>query len=82
MTASVPTEALLEELNVPCLPWGCMIYFTLRCEHRCEHCYVDFNRGGVLDMQDSALSVIIEKGASSGLLRNITLVGGEPFIDC
>lgn len=67
--------------NAPCQPWGCMIHFTTRCQHRCAHCYVDFERNGVGDMPEKTLDLIIAKCAVADMLGNVTLIGGEPFLD-
>ena len=54
---------------------------TSRCQHRCLHCYADFVHGDVLDMPDTLIDLVVKKCATTGLLSNVTLVGGEPFID-
>ena len=58
-----------------------MIHLTTRCQHRCAHCYVDFERGDEPDMSDTLLDRVIAKCAAADLLGNVTLLGGEPFID-
>lgn len=58
-----------------------MLHFTTRCQHRCRHCYVDFERGNVIDMPDETIDLLLAKCAAASLLGNVTLLGGEPFID-
>jgi hypothetical protein len=58
-----------------------MIHITTRCQHKCRHCYVDFTHDNVADLDENNLQIILDKCSSAGLLTNITLIGGEPFID-
>lgn len=72
---------LFASTGASCRSWGCMIHFTTQCQHRCAHCYVDFERGNVRDMSDELLDLILAKCAALDLLGNVTLLGGEPFIN-
>lgn len=68
-------------LHIPRIPYGCSIYITTRCNHRCRHCYLECSPSSGDDMSESLLRRVIEKSHKAGLLRNVTIVGGEPFID-
>lgn len=67
------------ETGAPCRAWGSIVYITARCQHRCPHCYEDFQRGAMPDMPEEIFDLYLEKSAKHGLLGNVTLIGGEPF---
>lgn len=63
------------------IPYGCSIYLTTCCTHACRHCYLECNTVSGMDMPEQMLLRVIEKSSKAGLLKNVTIVGGEPFID-
>ena len=62
------------------VPIGCAFFITTRCNHRCSICYLECDPQLGTDMPDEMLNDLIEKAWRAGLLRNVTLVGGEPFL--
>lgn len=63
------------------VPYGCSIYITTRCNHACRHCYLNCSPNSGEDMSDDIFHEIVDRCARYGLLKNVTLVGGEPFIN-
>lgn len=62
-------------------PLGCAFYLTTRCQHRCAHCWLECQPGAGTDMDPALFREIVPRAAAQGLLRVVTLTGGEPFID-
>ena len=65
----------------PRVPYGCAFFITTRCHHRCRHCFLECDPRQGLDMPDYMLDDLIDRAWRAGLLRNVTIVGGEPFFD-
>jgi hypothetical protein len=63
------------------VPYGCAFFITTRCHHRCRHCYLECDPCQGIDMPDEMLDDLVERAWHAGLLRNVTIVGGEPFLD-
>jgi len=62
-------------------PLGCVFYLTTRCQQRCAHCWLECQPGQGVDMDPAMFREIVRRAAAHGLLRVVTLTGGEPFID-
>ncbi len=65
----------------PRVPLGCVFYLTTRCQHSCAHCWLGCQPGQGVDMDPAMFREIAQRAAAQGLLRVVTLTGGEPFID-
>ncbi|HRZ07956.1 MAG TPA: radical SAM protein [Candidatus Competibacteraceae bacterium] len=63
------------------VPLGCVFYLTTRCQQRCAHCWLECQPDQGADMDPAMFREIVQRAAAQGLLRVVTLTGGEPFID-
>ena len=61
----------------------CVSYFAQGCPHRCEGCFNpetwDFNGGK--DLPDDIRGQIIKAICANGIIRNFSVLGGEPLCE-
>lgn len=82
LLAIAPFDAVTQPSHCPPrVPHGCAFYLTTRCQQSCAHCWLDCQPGQGMDMDPAMFREIVRRAASQGLLRVVTLTGGEPFID-
>lgn len=63
------------------IPLGCAIYLTTRCQQSCAHCWLECQPSKGEDMEPEMFREIVQRANANGLLRVVTLTGGEPFIN-
>ncbi|MEI7613564.1 MAG: radical SAM protein [Betaproteobacteria bacterium] len=82
MSDAVPHSGITQNGgSPPRVPLGCAIYLTTRCQQSCAHCWLGCKPGIGVDMDMSMFNEIVQRASAQGLLRVVTLTGGEPFID-
>lgn len=61
----------------------CVSFFLQGCPIRCPGCHnqSDWDFAGGLELPDNYLSAISDAIKANGLIRNFSLLGGEPFCD-
>lgn len=69
---------ILEKVEVSRIPFSGMIEPTFRCNLKCAHCYVAYDRGKE-ELAYEGISDIIDKIVEAGCLY-LCFSGGEPFV--
>ena len=61
----------------------CVSFWTQGCPHRCPGCHnpETWSFDGGMDLPDNYLDILYEKLTANGILRDLSILGGEPLCE-